>query len=78
MLYLEETKKLFALDIGTRSVVGIILEEKSNESYYVTDILIKEHSKRAMLDGQIHDVLAVSKIIAEIKEELEKKHGPLK
>jgi cell division protein FtsA len=74
---LEETKKLFALDIGTRSVVGIILEEKSSESYYVSDILMKEHSKRAMMDGQIHDVLAVSKIIAEIKEELEKKHGPL-
>ena len=44
----------------------------------VTDVLSKEHSKRAMLDGQIHDVLAVSNIISEIKAELEKKHGPLK
>ena len=32
------------------------------------DILSKEHSERAMLDGQIHDVLAVSKIIKEIKK----------
>jgi cell division protein FtsA len=75
---LEERKKLFALDIGTRSVVGIVLEGMSGERYHVTDILSKEHSKRAMLDGQIHDVLAVSTIISEIKEELEKKHGPLK
>lgn len=30
-----------------------------------------------MLDGQIHDVLAVSKIIKEIKDQLEIKHGPL-
>jgi cell division protein FtsA len=75
---LEGRKKLFALDIGTRSVVGIILDEVSDDNYHVTDILSREHSKRAMLDGQIHDVLAVSNIISEIKAELEKKHGPLK
>jgi cell division protein FtsA len=68
---------IFALDIGTRSVVGIILQEKEG-SYQVLDMVIKEHHERAMLDGQIHDVLAVSNVITEIKEELEKKHGPLK
>lgn len=73
---MHDKKKLFALDIGTRSVVGIILEE-SNERFHVTDILTIEHSERAMLDGQIHDVIAVSKIITKIKQELEKKHGPL-
>ena len=62
-IYLNEQKKLFALDIGTRSVVGIILEEIDDENYHVLDILSKEHSERAMMDGQIHDVLAVSKII---------------
>lgn len=75
---MEKNKKLFALDIGTRSVVGIILEEKSNKNYHVVDILTMEHSERAMLDGQIHDILAVSQIIKRIKSELEKKHGPLK
>ncbi len=70
-------KKLFALDIGTRSVVGIILESDGDQ-YLVTDIISKEHTERAMLDGQIHDVVAVSKIITEIKQELEKEHGPLK
>lgn len=71
-----ERKKLFALDIGTRSVNGIMLEEVQGQ-YHVIDIVVKEHLERAMLDGQIHDVLAVSKIISEIKHELEKKHGPL-
>lgn len=72
-----EQKKLFALDIGTRSVIGIILEEQEGH-YHVVDSLVKEHTERAMLDGQIHDVLSVSKIISEIKKELEERHGPLK
>lgn len=71
------TETLFALDIGTRSVVGIILE-KSDESYKIIDILSQEHSERAMLDGQIHDVTAVAKVITHIKNRLEEKHGPLK
>lgn len=73
---MPESKKIFALDIGTRSVVGIILE-KVNETFHVVDILSKEHAERSMLDGQIHDILSVSKVITEIKEELEKQHGPL-
>lgn len=71
------TETLFALDIGTRSVVGIILE-KSEESYKIIDILSQEHSERAMLDGQIHDVTAVAKVITQIKTKLEEKHGALK
>ena len=70
------TKKIFALDIGTRSVVGIIMEIR-NERYVITDVVIREHTERAMVDGQIHDVVAVSDVIHEIKDTLEKKHGPL-
>lgn len=70
------SEKLFALDIGTRSIVGIILEQ-SGEQYHVADILVKEHKERAMVDGQIHNVLLVAQLILEIKEELEKTHGPL-
>lgn len=73
---MQNNEKLFALDIGTRSVVGIILEKKEDK-YHVSDLLAIEHTERAMLDGQIHDVLAVSKIIKEIKNQLEIKHGPL-
>lgn len=71
------SSKLFALDIGTRSVVGIILEEQ-NEHFHVIDILMKEHKERAMVDGQIHNVLYVADLIKVIKGELEEKHGPLK
>ncbi|AKS39267.1 cell division protein [Anoxybacillus gonensis] len=67
---------IFALDIGTRSVVGIILKETDGQ-YQVEDIVIKEHEERAMLDGQIHDVLAVAKVIIDIKKTLEERHGPL-
>lgn len=69
------SSKIFALDIGTRSVVGIILEEE-NDHYHVVDMLMKEHKERAMIDGQIHNVLYVAELIKEIKDEL-KKHGPL-
>ncbi|MCS1380635.1 cell division protein [Lysinibacillus sphaericus] len=70
------SSKLFALDIGTRSVVGIILEE-DNDHFHVQDILVKEHKERAMVDGQIHNVMYVAELINEIKQELEEKHGPL-
>ena len=76
MYFLQNKEKLFALDIGTRSVVGIIVEA-DNDNYHVSDILSIEHTERAMLDGQIHDVLAVAKIIQEIKTKMEEKHGPL-
>ena len=71
------SSKLFALDIGTRSVVGIIIEEQNNH-FHVIDILVKEHKERAMVDGQIHNVLYVAQLIKDIKNELEEKHGPLK
>lgn len=71
------TNKLFALDIGTRSVVGIILEQHEDK-YHVADILVKEHKERAMVDGQIHNVLYVAELIQEIKTKLEETHGPLK
>ncbi|WNC13277.1 cell division FtsA domain-containing protein [Brevibacillus brevis] len=71
------TKELiFSLDIGTRSVVGLIVEA-DHEQYRVLDLAIREHDERSMLDGQIHDIVAVAKVIRQIKEELEQKFGPL-
>lgn len=70
------SKKLFALDIGTRSVVGIVLELQG-DSFHVVDLLSKEHKERSMIDGQIHNILSVASIISEIKEELEVTHGKL-
>ncbi|MHA6260381.1 cell division protein FtsA [Sporosarcina sp. CAU 1771] len=68
---------LFALDIGTRSVVGIILNENEG-SYHVADLISIEHKERSMIDGQIHNIISVANVIQEIKKTLEVKHGPLK
>ncbi len=73
---MEKNPSIFALDIGTRSVVGLIVN-KTGPSYKIIDIVIREHKERAMVDGQIHDVIAVSNVIREIKEILEVKHGKL-
>ncbi|MFD1171258.1 cell division protein FtsA [Oceanobacillus picturae] len=68
--------RIFALDIGTRSVTGIILE-KEETKFKVIDYYTKEHTERSMRDGQIHNVVAVSEIIREVKEKLEQTHGSL-
>ncbi|MFY4774558.1 pilus assembly protein PilM [Metabacillus sp. RGM 3146] len=73
---MEKNQVTFALDIGTRTVVGLMLKEH-DEGYEVLDMVIEEHAERAMLDGQIHDV-EVANVIQSIKEEMEKIYGPLK
>lgn len=74
---MDNDKPIFALDIGTRSVVGLIVH-KNETGYHVKEMIRKEHKERSMIDGQIHNVIAVSKIIEEIKQLLEEKCGPLK
>jgi cell division protein FtsA len=68
---------IFALDIGTRSVVGMILKQHSDGKYEVLHMKVMEHEERSMLDGQIHHIPAVAKVINKIKEELETETGPL-
>lgn len=67
---------LFALDIGTRSVVGLVGEQAGSVMRLLATER-KEHHTRAMLDGQIHDVPEVASVIAEIKSALEKTCGTL-
>lgn len=73
----KQNNTLFALDIGTRSVVGLIVEPLEDK-FQIKDCYILEHTERSMLDGQIHDVLAVAEVIERIKQHLSQKHGPLK
>ncbi|WNF36082.1 cell division protein FtsA [Bacillaceae bacterium IKA-2] len=73
----NEEIPIFGLDIGTRSVVGLLLKKLDN-GYEVLDIEIEEHDERSMVDGQIHNIISVAKVITSIKEKLEKKHGPLR
>lgn len=67
---------VFALDIGTQSVTGILLK-KIQDKYKVIDFCVRQHQERSMLDGQIHHVVQVAEVIKEVKNELEKKSGPL-
>lgn len=62
--------RVFALDIGTRKIIGLVME-KLDRQYKVIDAEMLEHSTRAMMDGQIHDVTAVAATIKQIKDALE-------
>lgn len=63
---------IFSLDIGTKTVIGIV-GIYENEKFKVIASSIKEHNRRNMYDGQIHDIEGVTKVVKEVKEELEKK-----
>lgn len=62
---------IFALDIGTRSVVGIVCEN-SNNILVVKEIKTYFHKQRSMIDGQIEDIEEVSAAVGMVKNELEK------
>src|SRR5699024_11275701 len=59
-----------SLDIGTRSVTGIILK-KADNAYSLVDYYVEEHRARSMHDGQIHHVLEVANVINNVKKALE-------
>ncbi|MBC7959850.1 MAG: cell division protein FtsA [Vallitaleaceae bacterium] len=69
---------IFGLDIGTRSIVGLVGYPTAGSLNIIADYVL-EHDTRAMLDGQIHDVEKVAQSIKKVKAELEKTLGfPLK
>ncbi len=70
----DQTNMVFGLDIGTRSVVGIV-GYYSNDIFHVNAMCVKEHQSRAMLDGQIHDIEEVGKVVGMVKADLEKQIG---
>lgn len=65
---------VFGLDIGTRNVVGTV-GYMEDEIFHVIAQSTREHTSRSMLDGQIHDIEKVSKVIIEVKNDLEEKIG---
>lgn len=71
---MEEQVTIFALDVGTRSVVGLVLE-RLGTGYRVKAAEIDEHQQRAMMDGQIHDIPLVAEVVSRIKTKLEKRLG---
>lgn len=65
---------IFALDIGTRTVIGIVGREE-NEKLNIVAAEIVEHRSRAMMDGQVHDIEKVADAVKEVKAKLEDKLG---
>ena len=63
---------IFALDIGTRSIIGIV-GKVVDERFQVLAIEKEEHGKRAMLDGQIEDIVQVAKVARRVTRRLEER-----
>mgnify|MGYP002508512981 CR=1 FL=1 len=55
----QDGELIFALDIGTRSIIGVA-GRVVDERLEVLAIEKEEHGKRAMLDGQIEDIAQVA------------------
>ncbi|MFA5536101.1 MAG: cell division FtsA domain-containing protein [Bacillota bacterium] len=66
---------IFALDIGTRTVVGILAERLADNTLEVLEIEVEEHPKRSMIGGQIHDIPQVAQTITNIKARMEANSG---
>ncbi len=63
---------IFALDIGTRSIIGMIGVVEENR-VHITAIEREDHAERAMIDGQIENIAKVSALADKVKKRLEAK-----
>ncbi|MFL0247816.1 cell division FtsA domain-containing protein [Candidatus Clostridium stratigraminis] len=62
---------IFALDIGTRSIIGTVGIVREKKFYCLAESYL-EHEERAMQDGQIHDISLVAAGVNSVKAKLEK------
>lgn len=60
----------FALDIGTRSVIGTVGVIENGKLNIIKECYV-EHEERAMIDGQIHDINLVAKAVSKVKTQLD-------
>ena len=68
----QDGELIFALDIGTRSIIGVA-GRVVDERLEVLAIEKEEHGKRAMLDGQIEDIAQVAKVARSVTDRMEAK-----
>lgn len=74
----QNDQMIFALDIGTRSVIGMV-GTVEDDRVRIIAIEKEEHTERAMIDGQIEDIERVSALAAKVKKRLEDRiHTKLK
>ena len=67
----QDTDLVFALDIGTRSVVGIV-GRTVGDRLKILGIEMEEHKSRAMMDGQIDNIQQVADLARIVTERLER------
>ncbi|MGE5454563.1 MAG: pilus assembly protein PilM [Methylocystaceae bacterium] len=71
---MQNGESIYALDIGTRTVVGVLLE-RTEAGFRIVEAEMVEHQTRAMVDGQIHDVEAVARVIKQVTSAIEERCG---
>ncbi|WP_427338785.1 cell division protein FtsA [Caloranaerobacter sp. DY30410] len=72
---IDKERLIFSLDIGTRTVIGLVGIYDDEGIFKIIASEIREHEERSMYDGQIHDINGVAKIVKEVKQSLENKVG---
>ncbi len=72
MPHRQDAETIFALDIGTRSIIGIVGQVEKGR-FHVTAIEKEEHGRRAMLDGQIVEIEQVAEVAKAVLRRLEAK-----
>lgn len=70
----QTESEIFALDIGTRNVVGII-GHMDDGVFCVDNSVSVPHTQRAMVDGQIEDIPEVARVSGIVKGKLEDMSG---
>ena len=68
------TAEVFALDIGTRKIAGLLLAA-AEDGFELKEAVVEQQLPGAMADGQIHHIEAVAKVIRRIKGRLEEACG---
>lgn len=64
---------IFSLDIGTRTIIGMVCKKTASGDIEIIEYAVREHEERNMYDGQIHDIYKVSSVVRDLVEELEDK-----
>ena len=67
---MQEKDLIYALDIGTRSVIGM-LGRQENGRVHILAVEKQPHERRSMLDGQIEDIDQVAATVTQITRRLE-------
>ncbi len=69
---MQSENRIFALDIGTRNVVGLV--GTYEKGVFKTEAMhSEEHRERAMMDGQIEDINQVAEVVKLVHDELTKR-----